>query len=150
MKNVCLVASSGGHLAELASLRQAWSGQRTTWVTFPTCDARSLLGGEHVVWAHFPTNRNVLNLLRNTLLAWRLLRAERPDLIISTGAGVAVPFIWIGRLLRIRTVFIESLTFTHRRSLSGSLVYHLVDHYFVQWPDLAEKYSKAIYAGQVL
>lgn len=146
-----LVASSGGHLLELFALRAAWAGQECTWVTFPTADAESLLGEEaRLHWAHHPTNRNLPNLLRNIGLAWTLLRRDRPDVVISTGAGVGVPFIWLGALFGIETIFVESITFTDRPSLSARLVYPFVDRYFVQWPMLAQRYAKAQYRGQVL
>jgi len=145
-----MVASSGGHLAELFSVRNAWFKYEEVWVTFPTQDARSLLENEKTIWAYHPTNRNIKNLVRNLYLAWRVLRQEKPDVIISTGAGIAVPFIWVGKFLKIPTIFIESITFTDKQSLSGKLVYIFVDHYFVQWPDLARKLDKAIYRGQVL
>ena len=147
---VCLVASSGGHLSQLFHVREAFQNYGKLWITFPSQDAQSLLENEEVIWAYYPTNRNLLNLVRNAWLAWRLLRREKPDVIVSTGAGVGVPFIWIGYLLKIPTIFIESITFSDKRSLSGKLVYPFVDHYYVQWPDLAQKYPKAIYKGQVL
>ena len=147
---ICLVASSGGHLLELFSLHEAWANYDRVWVSFATEDASSLLEEEKAFWAYHPTNRSLPNLIRNIGLAWRILRREKPDVVVSTGAGVGVPFIWLGCLLRIETVFIEILTFTHRPSLSGRLIYWFVDHYYVQWPDLAEKYEKAIFRGQVL
>src|SRR5690606_6650915 len=76
---VLLVASSGGHLAQLWSLRPWWSGRARAWVTFDTPDAAALLGGEEEVhWAHHPTTRSIANLLRNTGLAARVLTARRP------------------------------------------------------------------------
>ena len=48
---------------------------------------------------HYPTNRNLKNLIRNTFLAIKVLRKERPDVIISSGAAVAVPFFYIGKLM---------------------------------------------------
>jgi len=147
---VCLIASSGGHLSELFHVREAFHNHGKLWITFPCQDAQSLLENEKVIWAYHPTNRNLLNLVRNAWLAWRVLRREKPDVILSTGAGVGVPFIWIGCWLKTPTIFIESITFTDKRSLSGKLVYPFVDHYYVQWPDLAKKYPKATYKGQVL
>ncbi len=40
---------------------------------------------------YFPTNRNLINLVKNTFLAFKILRDEKPDVIISSGAAVAVP-----------------------------------------------------------
>ena len=135
---VCLVASSGGHLSELLHVKEAYWDCERLWVTFASQDAILLLKNEKVVWAYGPTNRNLPNLLRNSWLSLRLLRKERPDVIISTGSGVGVPFIWTGYFLKISTIFIESLTFVDTPSLSGRLVYPFVDHYCVQWPELAE------------
>lgn len=135
---------------ELYFAREAWQDFERLWISFPTRDAISLLANESVVWAYHPTNRNLLNLIRNLWLAWRVLRRENPDVVLSTGAGVGVPFIWVGYLLRIPTIFVESMTFTNKQSMSGKLVYPFVDHYFVQWPDLAEKLRKAKYQGQVM
>ena len=73
-------------------------------MTFDKSDARSLLRGERVIHAFGPTNRNIPNLLRNLRLAWRgAARASARRAILTTGAGVAVPFAWIGRLLGIPT-----------------------------------------------
>ena len=147
---LCLVASSGGHLLQLVSLQEAWKAHERFWVTFPKMDSQTLLSEERVFWAYHPTNRNLKNLVRNLWLAWKILSCEKPDVIISTGAGVGVPFIWLGRLLKIRTVYIESITFIKDLSLSGKLVYPFVDRFFVQWPDLASRYPKAVCEGQVL
>ena len=95
---VLLVGSSGGHLAQLLALRAWWSDRDRAWVTFPTQDAKSQLHGERVVWAYHPTTRNIPNFIRNTGLAFRLLRKEKPSVILSTGAGVAVPFFVLGWL----------------------------------------------------
>jgi len=147
---LCLVASSGGHLLQLVSLKATWEVHERFWITFPQDDARVLLDGERVFWAYYPTNRNLTNLMKNLWLAWRVVRRERPDAIISTGAGVAVPFLWVGRLLGIRTVYIESLTRIKRLSLSGRLVYPWVHRFFVQWPELAARYPRAVYGGRVI
>ena len=149
---LALVCSSGGHLFELLSLRSLWEDAKREhfWVTFDTPDARSLLEGEEVVWAHFPTNRNLLNLARNALLARRVLRERRPDVVVSTGAGVAVPFLRAGKRLGATTIYVESITRITELSLSGRMVYRSVDHFFVQWPELAERFDRARYAGRIL
>ena len=146
-----IVCSSGGHLLQMLELRDAWGGFERVWVTFDKSDARSLLRDERVVHAFGPTNRNVPNLLRNLRLAARVLRAERPAAILTTGAGVAVPFAWIGRLMRIPTVYVESVTRIEGLSLSAKMIAPVASRLYGQWPELANASSGRIrFAGNVL
>ncbi len=147
---VLLVCSPGGHLQQMLALEPAWRGNDRAWVTLPGADVGSLLADEDVTIGHSPTNRSLKNLIRNTALAWRVVRHRRPDAILSTGAGLAVPFFLIGKLLRIRLVYVESVTRTESLSLSGRMVYPLADRFFVQWPEVAERFRRAEYAGGIL
>jgi UDP-N-acetylglucosamine:LPS N-acetylglucosamine transferase len=147
--DVLLVCSTGGHLLQLHALRTAWAGTRHAWVTFDKSDARSLLDGEQVVFAFGPTNRNVGNLLRNLKLAWSELRRLRPRVLVTTGAGVAVPFCWIGRLLGAKIVYVESLSRITAPSLSCRLIAPVATRVYAQWPELAEAYGRARYVGSV-
>jgi beta-1,4-N-acetylglucosaminyltransferase len=146
---VLLVASSGGHLLELMQLRDQWPREERVWVTFPTTDARSILKDEQVWFAHHPTNRNIPNLLRNLLLAFRVVGTVRPRAVVSTGAGVAVPFCYIGRLLGARVVFIESFARISNPSLTARLVYPIANDFFVQWSEILPYFRRARYEGQL-
>lgn len=147
---VALVCSSGGHLYEMLQLRSFWSRCDATWVTFPTADAQSLLAGERVSWAAYPTNRNLPNLARNLWRAVSFLWRERPDAVVSTGAGVAVPFLVVAKFLGIRTVYVESIARIEELSLSGRLVKPFADEFLVQWPQLVRASKRAVFRGQVL
>jgi len=144
-----LVCSSGGHLLQLVALENAWSAFSRVWVTFDKSDARSLLRDERVVYAQGPTNRSVKNLLRNIVVAWRTVRRVRPEVVLTTGAGIAVPFAWLGRLHGARVVYVESLTRITEPSLSYRLIRPAADRVYVQWPELAEKLPRAHYLGTV-
>lgn len=146
--DVLLVCSAGGHLLQLYLLRDAWEPFSRMWVTHDKDDARSLLADETVVYAYQPTTRNIPNLLRNLRLAWRLVRRFRPRVVVSTGAGIAVPFIWVSRLFGARVVFIESLTRVESPSLTFRLVHGLASRTYVQWPELASR-TNARYVGTV-
>ena len=122
-----LVCSSGGHLAQLYGLRSWWSRHDRFWVTLDKPDARALLEGERVHWAHGPTNRHVGNLVRNAFVAHRVLREERPDVLVSNGAGVALPFFGIAGALGLRLVWVEVPDRVDAPSLTGRLVRPLVD-----------------------
>ena len=147
--DVLLVCSSGGHLLQLVALRPAWEGFERAWVTFDKSDARSLLANEKVYYAFGPTNRSVKNLLRNLVLAGRLLRAIRPRVILTTGAGVAVPFAWVGRLAGARVVYVESLTRIERPSLTCRLLAPMAARVYVQWPELTSAVRRGRYVGSI-
>ncbi|MFK7740404.1 MAG: PssD/Cps14F family polysaccharide biosynthesis glycosyltransferase [Planctomycetota bacterium] len=149
-KKLLLICSSGGHLLQLHSLLgPLWSDYDRSWVSFDKSDTRSLLKEEKVHWGFFPTNRNLRNLWRNWRMARKVIREEQPDVVISTGAGVAVPYLIQARRQGIRTIYIESYARRDNLSLSGKLVYRFVDHFLVQSPGLAEQYAKARYYGTI-
>jgi UDP-N-acetylglucosamine:LPS N-acetylglucosamine transferase len=147
---ILLVASNGGHLLQLTHLKDAWHEERRVWVTFDKPDSRSLLEGEHVIHAHHPTNRNVPNLLRNAWLALKVVRRLRPAAVVTTGAGVAVPFCYVGRAFGAQIVYVESFSRINEPSLTGRLVHPVAHRFFVQWPELRRFFRKAEYRGTCL
>ena len=147
---VMLVCSAGGHLAQLYRLRPWWQQQERTWVTFSGAQAESLLRGETVVSAFAPTTRNIPNAVRNLRLAIRLIRAERPDVIVSNGAGVAFPFFLVARAYRIRTVYLEVYDRISRPTVTGRLCYPLTELFLLQWPEQAVSYPRGQLIGCLL
>ena len=146
---ICLVCSSGGHLTQLYMLRPFWQDHERFWVTFDKEDARSILQEERMIPCYYPTNRSLKALLVNTRLAWKVLRKERPDLIVSTGAAAAVPFFYIGKLLGSKTIFIEIYDRIDSPTLTGKLVYPVTDRFIVQWEEMKKVYPKAIDLGSI-
>lgn len=146
---VCLVGSSGGHLTHLYMLKPFWENKKRFWVTFDKEDARSLLNGEKVYPCYYPTNRNIKNLIRNTVVAWKVLHKEKPDLIISSGAAVSVLFFYLGKLFGSKLIYIEVFDRIDKPTLSGRLVYPIVDKFIVQWEEQKEVYKKAINLGSI-
>ena len=148
--DVLVVCSSGGHLFDAVAIAPAWRDRTRAWVSFDKADVRSLLGGEHLYVAYGPTNRNIPNLLRNLRLAWRVVAETRPRVVVTTGAGVAVPFAWVARLRGARVVYVECAGRVDRPSLSARLIGPVATHQYAQWPDLADGWRRARYAGNVL
>ena len=150
-RRLLLIASSGGHIFEMFCLREFWGDKDRFWVSFPTADARFLLQDEKEVhWAAHPTVRNVPNLLRNLVLAWRLLRAHRPDMILTTGSGVAAPFLWLARPMGIPTVFVESITRITELSLTARMVKPFATRMLVQWPELVDRHPGVEHHGRIV
>jgi UDP-N-acetylglucosamine:LPS N-acetylglucosamine transferase len=140
---VLLVCSTGGHFQALQQLRPFWEKHEQHWVTFRTESTEIALKDRRVSWAFSPTNRNLPNLIRNFLLAVKVLWQERPDLVLTTGAGVAVPFIILAKMFGSKTTFIESFTRIKQLSLSARIVLPFLGTLYVQWPQLQAKYPKS-------
>ena len=147
--DVLLVCSSGGHLLQLVTLASTWDDLSRIWVSFDKSDVRSLLAGETLVVAHGPTNRNVKNLIRNLSLAAKVIRRVRPRAVVTTGAGVAVPFAWFGRLFGARVIYVESFTRIDSVSLSCRLIRPVAERVYVQWPEAVPLVRGARYVGNV-
>lgn len=147
---ILIACSSGGHLAQALALQPWWGQHDRLWVTGPTPDARMKLADERAISCHWPTQRNIPNLVRNSVLARRVLRDFRPDIVFSTGAAVAVPFILQAHGVGARSVFLETVDRIAKPSLSGRLVYPFVDDYLTQWEQLGERLPRSKLVGLVL
>jgi beta-1,4-N-acetylglucosaminyltransferase len=144
---ICLVCSHGGHLTEIMQLKEAFEGHETFFITYGCVRTRQL---EHKY------------LLRNIgtnplLMGWAffltlgILLKEKPRLIISTGSEIAIPAFYLAKILRIKTIFIESWTRIEHPTGTGKIVYPVADVFLVQWKHLLSKYGKkAKYEGGIL
>lgn len=150
-ERILLVGSSGGHLAQLLSLKSWWSSCERAWATFRTPDAEYALAEEDdVSWVYSPTTRNIPNLLRNTALAARVIRRFRPTVVVSTGAGSALPFFVLGKLLSVTTVYIEVFDRVESPTMTGRLCRPFTDLMCVQWEDQLGLYRNAHVVGTLL
>jgi beta-1,4-N-acetylglucosaminyltransferase len=147
---IALVCSHGGHLTETLQLLPAFADHEIFFVTYrSTRDAEV----EGLARAYFTENIgfNVARMLRSFFWARQVLRLERPDVVLSLGAEIALPFFILARLQNIKTIFIESWCRVVSLSLTGRLVYFLADEFWVQWPQLASRSGrKAKYHGAVI
>ena len=146
---VCMVGSSGGHLTHLYMLKPFWQKHDRFWVTFDKEDARSVLEGERLIPCYYPTNRSLKALVINTMLAWKTLRKEKPDLIISSGAAVAVPFFWLGKLFGGKSIYVEVFDRIDKPTVTGKMVYPVTDEFIVEWEEMKKVYPKAKNLGSI-
>ena len=82
---------------------------------------------------------------------WRVLREQRPDVVVSTGSEIAIPVFYLAKLLGMKTVFIETCSRVQMPTGTGRLVYPISDVFLVQWPEMLSSYGpKAQYKGGLL
>lgn len=145
---ICIVSSVGGHLTEVRQLRPAYE----EYDHFYVLNDRALLPpdmvGKTYTIAH---SERDWKFLLNLWEAYRILRRERPKVIVSTGAGPVVPFAIVGRMLfGVRVIYVETITKIHAPSLTGKIMKHLADKFYFQWDSLRPYFPKGEYSGQVM
>lgn len=147
---ICFAASGGGHLKDILLIKNFYKKYNHFFVTFRRPNTISLAKKEKVYFIIDP-KRNPIKLIKNIIQSLSILRKEKPEVIISTGAGVAVPICYFGKLLfGSKIVFIEVFCRTEEPSLSGKLIYPISDLFIVQWKKLLEFYPNAVYGGLLI
>lgn len=151
---ICIVASAGGHLAELQSLLPVISKYDYFYVTFYMKHVTTNLSAR----AYYVINPDIRNprlgipaFILNLFQSIFILLKEKPDVIITSGATVAFTFCYLAKLLfRAKIIFIETMSRITSPSLIGRLLYPIADVFIVQWKSLLKFYPKAIYGGCLL
>lgn len=147
---ICLVCSHGGHFTETLQILEAFQQHEIFFVTYHSPREADVL---QLAPAYLTENigTNPWRFLLSIFWALKILLHERPQVIVSLGAEVAIPFFYLGKMLGIRTVFIESWCRVENLSKTGRLVYPVADIFLVQWPQLLGVCGqKAMYWGAVI
>ena len=101
--------------------------------------------------------RAIPNIVRQNPISWiigaalsaQAVLAERPDVVISTGAGVAVFFCVFAKLLGAKLIFIESMANVEMPTLTARFLYPFADLFIVQWPGLLKYFPRVKYLGRL-
>ncbi len=147
---ICIACSAGGHLTEISQIRESYEKYDHFYITFRRENSIELARKEIVYFVEDP-GRSVKNLIKCIFQSFKILWKEKPKVIISTGAGVAVPTCFLGKFLfKSKIIFIESFCRIYRPSLTGRTIYAISDLFLVQWEELLKKYGdKTIFRGRV-
>lgn len=144
---ICLVCSHGGHLTEMIEILDAFSGHDIFFITYP--NSRNV--GDYRMYYTDNLGKNPWRFIASLPAMLGILLKEKPDLIVSTGAEIAIPAFYLGSLLGIRTLFIESLCRVKHPSATGKIVYPVSTVFLVQWEHLLQRYGKkAMYRGNII
>ncbi|MBI5094225.1 MAG: capsular biosynthesis protein [Candidatus Hydrogenedentes bacterium] len=144
---ICLVCSHGGHLAEMLQLGDAFAGHAVFYFCYDADTTRRLPDAFRV------SNRpySPFEFLRNLGRAIRIFRRRRPDLVVSTGAEIAIPVVLVAKVFRTPVIYIECGAQVARPSVTGRILYYLADEFYVQWPELLRAYgSRARFEGSLV
>lgn len=146
-KRVLAVSSGGGHWVQLKRVMKAFDGCDLAFVTVNEAYRDDVERGRvHII--NDATRWNPIGVLLIVFRIAQILWAERPNVVISTGAAPGCVAIILGRFLRARTIWLDSIANVERVSLSGTLVRHFARLRLTQWSHLALD-GDPEYAGKV-
>lgn len=136
---IAVVCSHGGHFTEMTYLQPSFDGTDFFYVTYDSPRTRQISGRKYL----FPNfGREPYRILGSLHRMVMILLREKPDLMVSNGAEIAIPFFYIARLLGIRTLFIECYTRVNKPTFTGKAVYPLASEFLALWPEMLKRYGK--------
>ena len=146
---VLLVSSTGGVFLDLLALAPWWRRHDRVWALVRGGDTASALEGEVITWITNSSYKRPLALLRGCVEARRILRAQRPAIIVSAGSGPAIPFFALARLFGIPTLWLSTLNLVGRAGVSARICSRLASRVLVQRPSMLAAHSKAVLLGEL-
>lgn len=151
MKKVVLISSTGGHRSQIIELKKELSNINQIELTEITeKNNSSEEKGIHYLKQQDRKNIYIVPIMVfNTLKSLYLFLKIKPDIVISTGAGVVIPFLIWSKLFKRNIWFIESFSKVKTPTMTGKIVYKFADRFFVQWETLLSFYPKAEYKGKI-
>ncbi|HEY5538108.1 MAG TPA: glycosyltransferase, partial [Thermoplasmata archaeon] len=143
---VCLISTVGGHLTQLETVAESVRGHDMYLLTVPSPSGLHAFPGVRRYEVR-QILRNPVNALLNAVQSLRIYLKERPNVVITTGAGDAAPTVLIAAALGSAVIFVESFARVERPSLFGRLFHRWCDTVLFQWPGLRHAYRRGIHVA---
>jgi exopolysaccharide biosynthesis glucuronosyltransferase PssD len=138
MRKILAVASGGGHWVELRRLMPAFADSEVVYVSTESVADADLAPARYYAVRNV-TRRSRLAFAETIRQVHAIVRKERPDVVVTTGAAPGLVALVLAKLLcRSRTVWIDTVAHTEGMTLSGRLARPFADAWLVQWPHLAK------------
>ena len=146
-KKVMAIASIGGHWVQLLRIARPMEEKyKMVYVSnHPKC--ATMVEGQRFYQTIDFSRSDAWKLIPSFFKAVRTLLRENPDAIITTGAAPGLVFLLAGKLLGIKTIWIDSIANAEHLSASGRMASWFASRTYTQWKDLA--IGKIQYAGNV-
>lgn len=151
MKKVMFISSVGGHLTELLKLSRHFEKYNYILVTEKnkiSLKLKSKYKMEYLVYGsrYYPFKYFfvcIINFFKSIFLFFKY----KPDLVYTTGAHTCVLMCYLAHLFGKKVIYVEVFDRITSPTLTGRLVYKIVDTFIVQHKELLDVYPKAIYIG---
>jgi len=145
---ICLAFSAGGHRLQIFQLEKIYKKYDYFFLTYKGLTTLNLTKNHRVF---FLTNfrRNFIKIFLTIIQTFFVFLKEKPDFVISTGAGITIPMCYLAKFFDKKVIYIESFSRVTKPSITGMVAYLASDLFIVQWKPLLKFYKKAVYGGSI-
>jgi UDP-N-acetylglucosamine:LPS N-acetylglucosamine transferase len=156
--NIAFISSKGGHLGQMRLIftREVIGNNNAILITE---DFKKYGKYENQFLEKYPVYYFKPDWLK--VYPWRYLlliiqlakifRKEKINIIITNGAQISIPAVLAAKILRIRSIFMETIIRVKTTTWCGKFCYYFCDRFLVQHKEMIEKYGKkSEYHGGVL
>jgi len=151
MIKVLVVASIGGHWIQLLRLRPSFEVDgliEPVYISTRNSFA-SMVPGRGFYSITEASRWNKFKLLVCFFEIIRIIKKEKPAVIITTGAAPGLVAIIAGKVLGVKAIWIDSVANVQELSMSGKFALRIADKVYTQWEHLSVK-NKIWYAGNIM
>lgn len=149
MSDICFICSYGGHLDQIKRVFKELKDYECFFITYKNERLGKTIENRKTYFVPF-TGRNPILFFVMSLQQVFILLKEKPKVIISTGASICIPAFLIGKLLGIKTIYIETFARIKNPSMTGKIINKLKPNlFFVQWKHLKNQLKNSVYGGSL-
>lgn len=152
MNKVCFISSTGGHFNQLLKIiKEIDLDENEHFIITEKNSAFENKQYSSLYQQDRKKNYFPFVIMLNSLLSVYFMFKYRPKIIISTGAGVVLPFLFLAKILRKKVIYIESYAKINSPTITGQIVYRfkLANEFYVQWPTMLRYYPNAKFKGAI-
>jgi len=145
---ICLACSAGGHRSQILQLEKVYKKYDHFFITYKG-PITVILTKNHRVYFITNFRRNFIKVFMTIIQTLFVFFKERPDVVISTGAGITIPMCYLAKIFGKKVIYIESFSRITEPSIAGKIAYNISDLFIVQWKPLLKHYKNAVYGGTI-
>lgn len=146
-KKIIAAASIGGHWVQLLRIARPLESNYEVVYMSTHLQCRLMVEGHRFHTMQDFSRWDAWKMVPAFFRITGILIKERPDAIITTGAAPGLLVVLSGRLVGVKSVWVDSVANVQTMSACGKLARKLANHVYTQWPELAG--AQVRYAGNI-
>lgn len=98
---------------------------------------------------NFSLIKGLIGNIRSLSRLFKFYRKSNITHIVSLGPGISIVPLLLSKFFKIKTAHIETSCRFESKSISGRLIYYIVDSFYVQNKELLYLYKNAVFVGRL-